>query len=212
MNTQQATKRTNYGVRQTTINKLCVALTELTSKVKADKPYKNLYDVFKAYSKRYKINRGLWYTMKNLGYISEDAKGSYIKVNRHEINQTMARLIISTFNEKAKERKGLRKAKSAKEEMPKQEETSKQEEPKDKEEKEKEVYLVFDHNHRFSQGSSVFNSLEEVQKIQNVGTYNVFKLVGALNVVAHATLHTDIKAEIKQAKPFDYEYGNDKNA
>ena len=202
------------GVRQTTINKLCVALTELSTKIKTDRANTNLRETFNAYCKRYKINYNLWYSLIRLGHIekAENGKGFKFKIKRHEINLSMANAIISDNNDRQNEYRQSLKNLLGKKEKPIDNTPESQEpsESKEENEKENELYIVFDHNHRFSRNSTVFDSLEEVKKIQCVGSYHVFKLVGSLNVVAQATLHTDIKAEIKQAKPFDYEYGNDK--
>lgn len=189
MNTQTLNNKRS-AIRTTTVNKLCVALTEMTEKLQADKPIKDLYETFVVYCKRYNTNKNLWYSMKELGYITKsDNKGWCFKIKRQEINRTMATLIIETYNKKCKEYEDLRKQKSKE---PKPQEAQ----PKsDAVQENKESYLIvskdFYEKLIAQEGKYVAHSLDEIKNHKKEGEYFVLKAVGRLKVVPTAYLEMD---------------------
>lgn len=192
MNTQAFKTKRNRAIRQSTINKLCIALTEMSEKLPSDKPMRNFQQTFTAYCKRYNTNKNLWYSMKELGYIAKsDKKGWVFKVKRHEINKTMASLIIETYNKKSQEYKDLRK------EMRKEpiELFPNNEANKANIEEKKESYLIISkdfYEKLLAQDEKyVVHSLDEIKNHKKEGDYFVLKAVGKLKVVPTAYLEMD---------------------
>jgi len=175
MNTQKVTNHTKYGVRQTTINKLCVALTELTTKIEPDKPCNNLYDTFVAYCKRYKISKNLYYTMKSLGYIKGDRNAQVLKINRQEVNQTIAKIIINAYNEKTYTKLKERKSKSP---------TKNVLIDKDEQQKTESGMFIVISEEKFKEYIERVGlmTLEDCKKHNQVGKYKVLKIFGELDV------------------------------
>ena len=192
MNTQTSNRKRIRQVRQSTINKLCVALTEMSEKLPSEKPMRNFQQTFTAYCKRYNTNKNLWYSMKELGYIAKsDNKGWVFKVKRHEINKTMAALIIETYNKKAQEYKDLRKEKF-KEPMP----IFQDAEPKAiGVESKQESYVIVSkdfYDKLIASGDKyVAKSLDEIKNHKKEGDYYILKSVGKLKVVPTAYLEMD---------------------
>jgi hypothetical protein len=200
MNTQASNTKKIRAIRKATINKLCVALTEMTESLPTEKPIKDLYETFKVYCKRYNTNKNLWYSLKELGYITKpDNRGWRFKIKRQEINRTMATSIIENYNRKCKEYEDLRKVKAF---QPTQEANQPTKEivqkvaPKAKSvESKEESYLIVSKDFYDKLNASgekyVAKSLDEIKNHKKEGDYYILKAVGKLKVVPTAYLEMD---------------------
>ena len=130
--------------------------------------------------------------MKELGYITKSYKKGWVfKVKRHEINKTMAALIIETYNKKVQEYKDLRKEKF-KEPMP----IFQDAEPKAiGVESKQESYVIVSkdfYDKLIASGDKyVAKSLDEIKNHKKEGDYYILKSVGKLKVVPTAYLEMD---------------------
>jgi hypothetical protein len=193
MNTQASNTKRIRAIRKATINKLCVALTEMTERLPTEKPIKDLYETFKVYCKRYNTNKNLWYSLKELGYITKsDNRGWCFKIKRQEINRTMATTIIENYNKKCKEYEDLRKQKVT---QPIKEIAQDVKPKAESVESKEESYLIVSKDFYDKLNASgdkyVAKSLDEIKNYKNEGDYYILKAVGKLKVVPTAYLEMD---------------------
>ena len=179
MNTAIANYKRQHYVREATINKLCVALTELTTKV-SDQPNKDLRKTFVTYCKRYKINNNLWHSLKGLGYLTKEKDGWRLKVNRHEINKNMARTIIEDYNVKTRNLK-LTAVNPVTEESNLTEEIAPVTSKLPVKKKVKDVYVLLDK--MAFDTSTKFYSIDEIKEMNIPKSSVIVKLVGDIEVV-----------------------------
>ena len=184
--------------RQTTINKVCVALTELTEKVSPEKPTKDLREMFITFCKRYNINKNLWYSLKELGYISGEKSAWYLKIKRQEINKTMATTIIDSYNKRAKyyTEKAAQKASDNpttinEVEVKKEQKKRKKQEQEQKQEDKQEMFMLIRQEDMLKFADVVFASVNDVKNHKVEGSYHVVKVIGKLNVIPTAHLKLD---------------------
>jgi|APGre2960657373_1045057.scaffolds.fasta_scaffold15822_5 hypothetical protein len=193
MNTQTSNTKRIRAIRKATINKLCVALTEMTERLPTEKPIKDLYETFKVYCKRYNTNKNLWYSLKELGYITKsDNRGWCFKIKRQEINRTMATTIIENYNKKCKEYEDLRKQKAN---QPTKEIAQDVKPKAESVESKEESYLIVSkdfYDKLIASGDKyVAKSLDEIKNHKKEGDYYILKSVGKLKVVPTAYLEMD---------------------
>jgi hypothetical protein len=193
MNTQASNTKRIRAIRKATINKLCVALTEMTESLPTEKPIKDLYETFKVYCKRYNTNKNLWYSLKELGYITKsDNRGWCFKIKRQEINRTMATTIIENYNKKCKEYEDLRKQKVT---QPIKEIAQDVKPKAESVESKEESYLIVSKDFYDKLNASgdkyVAKSLDEIKNHKKEGDYYILKAVGKLKVVPTAYLEMD---------------------
>jgi hypothetical protein len=193
MNIQASNTKRIRAIRKATINKLCVALTEMTESLPTEKPIKDLYETFKVYCKRYNTNKNLWYSLKELGYITKsDNRGWCFKIKRQEINRTMATTIIENYNKKCKEYEDLRKQKVT---QPIKEIAQDVKPKAESVESKEESYLIVSKDFYDKLNASgdkyVAKSLDEIKNHKKEGDYYILKAVGKLKVVPTAYLEMD---------------------
>jgi nickel-dependent lactate racemase len=187
MNKQTINIHRMSAPRQSTINKVCVALTELTEKVAPEKPTKDLREIFVTFCKRYHINQNLWYSLKELGYVSKDKSNWSLKIKRQEINKTMATTIIDSYNKRAK----YYSDKAAQKEQSKPIQPIVEQKIEEKVEEKKEMFILIKQEDMLKYADHVFVSVNDIKNHKVEGSYHVVKVIGKLNVIPTAHLKLD---------------------
>jgi hypothetical protein len=113
--------------------------------------------------------------MKSLGYIKGDRNAQVLKINRQEVNQTIAKIIINAYNEKTYTKLKERKSKSP---------TKNVLIDKDEQQKTESGMFIVISEEKFKEYIERVGlmTLEDCKKHNQVGKYKVLKIFGELDV------------------------------